>query len=158
MIDLIAIAFQTDQTRGATLILSRDLSGQAYPFPGATLSQYLASHDNYNDKYIRITTRHVSQFAALAARLKAMPEGDRTVLDNSCLMFISNMWFGRMHNNRRLPIVLAGGLGESIRTGRTLHYLNAGDENRKTFSPYLSLLDRVVIKDDHFGDAPLANL
>lgn len=160
MIDLIAIAFQTDQTRVATLILSRDLSGQVYPFLGATLSHHLASHENDNDEYERITTWHVSQFAALAARLEAMREGDRTVLDNSCLMFISNMWIGRTHNNRRLPIVLAGGLGGRLRTGRTLDYLNAGDDNRKACSLYLSLMDRMGIKADNFGDATtgLANL
>jgi len=39
-----------------------------------------------------------------------MPEGDGTVLDHSCLMFLSNMWIGRKHDNFRLPLVLAGGL------------------------------------------------
>ena len=51
-----------------------------------------------------------------------MPEGDGTVLDNSCLMFLSNMWIGRKHDNTRLPLVLAGGLGGTLKTGRTLDY------------------------------------
>jgi hypothetical protein len=153
MLDLIAIAFQTDKTRVATLILSRDLSGQVYPFLGATQSHHLASHDNNSDEYERITNWHVSQFAYLAARLEAMPEGEGTVLDNSCLMFISNMWIGRSHNNKRLPIVLAGGLGGTLQTGRTLDYLNAGDENRQACSLYLSLMDRIGLQLDHFGDA-----
>jgi len=76
-----------------------------------------------------------------------------TVLDNSCLMFLSNLWIGRTHNNSRLPMVLAGGLGGTLRTGRTLDYLKAGDANRKVCSLYLSLMDRFGVKPDRFGDA-----
>jgi hypothetical protein len=82
-----------------------------------------------------------------------MPEGDGTVLDNCCLMFLSNMWSGRKHDNFRLPIVLAGGLGGALDTGRTLNYLDAGDDNRKVCSLYLSIMDRMGLKLDRFGDA-----
>jgi hypothetical protein len=60
----------------------------------------------------------------------------------------------------RLPLVLAGGLGGTLETGRTLNYLKAGDENRKVCSLYLSIMDRMGLKLDKFGDAvaPLANL
>jgi hypothetical protein len=68
-------------------------------------------------------------------------------------MFISNLWIGRTHNNSRLPLVLAGGLGGTLQTGRTLDYLTAGDPNRKVCSLYLSLMDRMGIKLDRFGDA-----
>ncbi|MFN0111929.1 MAG: DUF1552 domain-containing protein [Blastocatellia bacterium] len=153
MLDLIAIAFQTDKTRVATLMLSRDLSGQTYPFLNASQSHHTASHSNNDDEYERITNWHVSQFAYLAAKLDAMPEGDGTVLDNSCLLFLSNLWIGRSHNNTRLPMVLAGGLGGTLQTGRTLDYVKAGDENRKACSLYLSLLDRFGIQLDRFGDA-----
>jgi hypothetical protein len=95
----------------------------------------------------------VSQFAYLASKLDSMPEGNGTVLDNSCLMFLSNLWIGRTHDNSRLPMVLAGGLGGTLQTGRTLNYVNAGDENRKACSLYLSLMDRMGIKLDRFGDA-----
>ncbi len=82
-----------------------------------------------------------------------MKEGDGTVLDNSCLMFLSNLWIGRKHDNSRLPLVLAGGLGGTLETGRALNYLDAGEENRKMCSLYLSLMDRFGIKLDQFGDA-----
>ncbi len=153
MLDLIAIAFQTDKTRVATLILSRDLSGMIYPFLDVKQSHHTASHANNNDEYERITRWHVSQYAYLATKLDAMPEGNGTVLDNSCLLFLSNLWVGRTHNNTRLPMVLAGGLGGTLKTGRTLDYVKAGDENRKASSLYLSLMDRMDIKLDRFGDA-----
>ena len=153
MCDLIAIAFQTDKTRVASLIISRDLSAMYYPFLNVKEGHHGASHSNNNDAYERITRFHVEQYAYLASKLDSMPEGDGTVLDNSCLMFLSNLWIGRSHNNSRLPMVLAGGLGGTLRTGRTLDYINAGDDNRKACSLYLSLMDRYGIKLDRFGDA-----
>jgi hypothetical protein len=153
MCDLISIAFQTDKTRVASLILSRDLSNMYYPFLDVRQAHHGASHENNNDAYERITRWHVSQFAYLASKLDAMPEGDGTVLDNTCLMFLSNLWIGRKHDNTRLPMVLAGGLGGTLQTGRTLDYVNAGDSNRKMCSLYLSLMDRMGIKLDRFGDA-----
>jgi hypothetical protein len=153
MLDLIAIAFETDKTRVATLLISRDLSAMYYPFLDVKQAHHGASHYNNNDEYERITRWHVSQFAYLASKLDSMPEAEGTVLDNSCLMFISNLWIGRSHNNSRLPLVLAGGLGGTLRTGRTLDYLKAGDEKRKVCSLYLSLMDRFGINSDRFGDA-----
>ena len=89
-----------------------------------------------------------------------MPEENGTVLDNSCLMFLSNLWAGRIHTSTRLPVVLAGGLGGALETGRSLDYLDAGDENRKMCSLYLGIMDRMGITLDRFGDADtrLANL
>jgi Protein of unknown function (DUF1552) len=153
MLDLIAIAFQTDKTRVATLLISRDLSAMYYPFLGVGQAHHGASHANNSDEYERITSWHVSQFAYLASKLDSMPEGNGTVLDNSCLMFLSNLWVGRTHDNSRLPMVLAGGLGGTLQTGRTMDYVKAGDANRKVCSLYLSLMDRMGIKLDRFGDA-----
>ena len=153
MCDIIAIAFQTDKTRVATLLLARDLSALYYPFLEVRDGHHAASHDNSSDGYERIARFHLSQLAYLATKLDSMPEGDGTVLDNSCLMFLSNMWIGRKHDNTRLPLVLAGGLGGTLQTGRTLDYLKAGDDNRKLCSLYLSILDRMGVKLDHFGDA-----
>ena len=112
-----------------------------------------ASHDDLSDGYERITRFHLTQFADLAKRLDSMPEGDGTVLDNSCLLFLSNMWAGWKHDNMKLPVVTAGGLSGALKTGRSLNYLYAGDDNRKLCSLYLSLMDRMGVELDHFGDA-----
>jgi hypothetical protein len=160
MCDIIALAFQTDKTRVASLLLARDLSALYYPFLDVNEGHHAASHNNNSDGYERITRFHLSQLAYLATKLDAMPEGDGTVLDNSCLMFLSSLWVGRTHNNSRLPVVLAGGLGGTLETGRSLDYVNAGDENRKMCSLYLGIMDRMGVKLDAFGDATtrLANL
>ena len=91
---------------------------------------HAASHSNLSDGYERIARFHLSQLAYLATKLDSMPEGDGTVLDNSCLLFLSNLWAGRLHTSTRLPVVLAGGLGGTLETGRSLDYLNAGDESQ----------------------------
>jgi hypothetical protein len=151
--DIVAIAFQTDRTRVASLILARDLSAQIYPFIDVKDGHHGASHANNTDAYERITHFHLSQLAYLAGKLDAMPEGNGTVLDNSCLMWLSNMWVGRKHDNTRLPVVLAGGLGGALETGRTLNYLDAGDDNRRMCALYLSLMDRMGLKLERFGDS-----
>jgi hypothetical protein len=153
MCDIIAIAFQTDKTRVASLIISRDLSAMYYPFLNVKEGHHAASHNNNSDGYERIARFHVSQFAYLASKLDSMKEGDGTVLDNSCLMFLSNLWIGRKHINDRLPLLLAGGLGGTLKTGRVLNYLQDGEDNRKMCSLYLSLLDRYGVKLDKFGDS-----
>jgi hypothetical protein len=88
-----------------------------------------------------------------------MPEGEGTVLDNCCLLWLSNTWAGWKHDNMKVPIVTAGGLGGTLQTGRALDYLYAGD-NRKLCGLYLSIMDRMGVQLDHFGDAeaPLAGL
>src|SRR5205085_4314869 len=120
---------------------------------GVKDGHHAASHNNLSDGYERIARFHVSQLAYLASKLDSMKEGNGTVLDNTCLMFLSNLWIGRKHDNTRLPLVLAGGLGGTLKTGRTLDYLKAPDDHRKMCSLYLSIMDRVGVRLDRFGDA-----
>ena len=160
MCDIIALAFQTDKTRVATLLLCRDLSGLFYPFLDVRLAHHPASHDDQSDAYERVSRYYVGQIAYLAERLAAMREGESTVLDNSCLMFVSNLWSGSQHDSTKVPLLLVGGLWGALETGRVLDYHERGDENRKLCSLYLSLMDRMDVKLDRFGDAetPLAGL
>ena len=153
MCDIIALAFQTDKTRVATLLLCRDLSGLFYPFLDVRTAHHPSSHDDQSEAYERVSRYYVSQLAYLATRLDAMNEGEQTVLDNSGLMFISNMWSGSRHDSTKVPILLAGGLGGSLETGRVLSYIGKGDDNRKLCSLYLSLMNRMGVSQKRFGDA-----
>lgn len=153
MCDIIALGFQTDKTRVASLLLARDLSALYYPFLGVSRQHHGASHYDTEEDYQKIVEFQVSQLAYLAGRLEAMREGESSVLDNSCLLFLSNMWSGTKHDNRRVPVVTVGGLGGTLQTGRALDYYTAGDENRKLCSLYLGILDRMGVKMKEFGDA-----
>ncbi len=145
MCDIIALAFQTDRTRVATLLLCRDLSGLFYPFLNVRTAHHPTSHEDSSEAYERVTRYYVSQLAYLAGRLAEMREGDSTVLDNSCLMFLSNMWSGSRHDSSKLPVLLVGGLGGALATGRVLDFTERGDENRKLCSLHLALLNRMGV-------------
>ncbi len=151
MADIIALAFQTDRSRIATLLLSRDLSGQVYPFLNIRDDHHSYSHSNEGREYQAIVQFHVEQYAYLVGRLAAIQEGDSTVLDNSCLMFVSEHW--NAHNGNQVPLVLAGGLGGALKTGRSLDYLKDGNDKRKLCSLYLSLMDRMGLELPSFGDS-----
>jgi hypothetical protein len=153
MCDIVAMSFQTDKTRVATLLLCRDISGLFYPFLDARKAHHSASHDDLSDEYERISRYYVSQLAYLAQRLDAMPEGDGTVLDHSCLVFLSNMWSGSKHDSTKLPLVQVGGLSGTIQTGRVLDYRERAEEDRKLCGLYLSIMQRMGTKADRFGDA-----
>ncbi|HEY1876802.1 MAG TPA: hypothetical protein VGG66_05005, partial [Rhizomicrobium sp.] len=71
----------------------------------------------------------------------------------SCLMFMSNMFVGRKHDNTHLPLILAGGLGGTLQTGRSINLMTAAEDKRKMCSLYLSLMARFGVKLDKFGDA-----
>lgn len=151
MCDIIALAFQNDRTRIATMLMSRDLSGQVYPFLNIKDDHHSYSHSNTGPEYQAIVKCHVEQYAYLINRLASMQEGDGTVLDNSCIMFVSEHW--NAHNSNQVPLVLAGGLGGTLKTGRTLDYENSGDGKRKLCSLYLALMDRMGLELREFGDA-----
>jgi hypothetical protein len=153
MCDIVALGFQTDKTRIATLLLNRDISGLFYPFLDVRSAHHSASHDDRSEAYERVTRYYCSQLAYLAARLDAMPEGEGTVLDNSCLLFISSLWSGTQHDATKVPVVLAGGLGGTLQTGRALDFSDQSDDDRKLCSMYLSIADRMGLNLDQFGDA-----
>ena len=86
-------------------------------------------------------------------KLDKMREGNGTVLDNSCLIFINNMWSGSRHDSTKVPLLTAGGLGGQLQTGRVLDYSKRSDDDRKLCSFYLSLMNRMGAKVESFGDA-----
>lgn len=153
MCDVVALAFQADKTRVATLVLCRDLSGLFYPFLNVRDAHHSASHNDLSDAFERITNYYVSNLAYLAGKLESMKEGEGTVLDNSCLLYLSNMWSGERHDNTKLPILTVGRLGGALETGRVLDYQNAGDDNRKLCSLHLSIMDKMGVTLPKFGDA-----
>jgi len=153
MCDVIALAFQTDKTRVGTLLLCRDISGLFYPFLGVRNAHHSASHNDRSEDWEKISRYYCSQLAYLAGRLDAMPEGDGTVLDNSCLLWVNNMWSGSRHDSTKVPLLTAGGLGGTLKTGRVLDYSGEDDEQRKLCSLYLSIMNRMGVSMDSFGDA-----
>ncbi len=153
MCDLIAIAFQSHRTRVASLLLCRDISGLFYPFLDVSKPHHLASHDDLSDEWERVTTYYVEQVAYLSSRLAKMQEADGSVLDNSCILFVNNMWSGSKHESTRLPVLTVGGLGGTLQTGQVLDYQDRESSEKKLCGLYLSLMQKMGIEADSLGDA-----
>ena len=158
MLDLIVLAFQMDKTRIATCMLNNDLSQMNFGFlDGVRGSLHLdLTHNGRDPKleamYLKTNQYHVEQFAYLVKRLKEIDEGGRSMLDNSLLLCCSNLFDGDKHEADQMPMLLAGQGGGSIETGRVLDYLAKGDEHRRACSLYLSLMDRMGVNLNQFGD------
>lgn len=149
MCDIIALAFQADRTRVATLLLTNNLSGQVYPFLGLRNDHHSFSHGWQNKEYAAITKFWVDQYAYLVQRLDQMQEGEGTVLDNSCIMLANEQWTA--HSAPKVPLLLSGRLGGAWESGRTLDYESS--KQRKLSSLYLSLMHRMGLELDAFGNA-----
>jgi len=159
MLDLIVLAFQMDKTRIATLMLNNDLSQMNFKFlegvQGA-LHLDLTHNGHAADKeamYLKTNQYHIAQFAYLTQRMKDISEGETTLLDNSILVATSSLFDGDLHGASQLPFLITGKGGGTIKTGRILDYLDKGDEGRKACSLHLSLMDRMGVTLDKFGDA-----
>ena len=159
MLDLIVLAFQMDKTRIATLMLNNDLSQMNFKFlegvQGA-LHLDLTHNGRAADKeamYLKTNQFHIAQFAYLTQRMKEIREGEGTLLDHSILMLTSSLFDGDAHSADQLPFLITGKGCGTIAPGRVLDYGAGGDERRKACSLHLSLMDRMGVRLDRFGDA-----
>ncbi len=159
MLDLTVLAFQMDKTRVLTLMLNNDLSQMNFKFlEGVRGALHLDLTHNgraplLEAMYLKTNQFHIQQFAYLVKRLKEIDEGGQSLLDSSLLMLASSLFDGDTHGADQLPIVLAGRAGGALKTGRILDYTDKGNENRRACSLYLSLMDRMGVRLDRFGDA-----
>ncbi|HEY3393805.1 MAG TPA: DUF1552 domain-containing protein [Lacipirellulaceae bacterium] len=150
MCDILVLGFQTDTTRVTTLKLNNDHSSLRFPHLGVDyMIHHLLSHSDTPD-WLKVNQFFVEQVAYIANKLDAIQEGERTALDNSMLLFCSSMLTGG-HDATQLPVVLLGGAGGKIHSGRVLDY--SGNENRQMCRLYLSMMDKVNVGLDQFGDA-----
>ncbi|GDY11928.1 hypothetical protein LBMAG53_08060 [Planctomycetota bacterium] len=164
MIDLIAVALQAGKTDVATLMFQNDLSQMDCSFAGDNPS--LRDHHGLSHvggaQYQLVNQYYVSRYADLLGKLSAVREGESSLLDNSVVMFCSSLMQGGAHERQRLPIVLAGKAGGSLKTGRALSF-PAGDNKspdsaekndaRRLCNLYQSLLGHYGIDSDRFGDS-----
>jgi hypothetical protein len=150
MCDILVLAFRTDTTRVATLKLNNDHSSLRFPNLNIDyMIHHLLSHSDGAD-WLRVNQLFTEQVAYIAEKMDQVQEGDRTLLDNSMVLFLSSMMTGN-HDNQQLPVVMLGSGGGQIKTGRVLDYLDK--PNRKMCSLYLSLMDKAGVRLNGFGDS-----
>lgn len=150
MCDILVLGFQTDTTRFSTLKLNNDHSSLRFPKLGVDyMIHHLLSHSDTAD-WLKVNQFFTQQLAYIARKLDAIQEGERTALDNTLLMLCSSMLTGS-HDATQLPVVLVGGAGGRLQTGRVLDY--RGKPNRKMCSLFMSLMDKFDVRLDRFGDS-----
>jgi hypothetical protein len=153
MLDMMVIAFQTDTTRIATMMFANAASNRNYRHIGVPDGHHDLSHHGGDPKKhakIREINRfHVTQLAYFLQRLKAIPEGDGTLLDNCMILYGSGLSDGNRHNNENLPIVLAGRGGGTVDPGRHIAY----STETPLCNLFLSMLDRVGAPAPYIGDS-----
>jgi hypothetical protein len=150
MCDILVLGFQTDTTRVASLKLNNDHSSLRFPNLGVDyMIHHLLSHSDTED-WLKVNQFFLEQLAYIAKRLDAIQEGERSLLDNSMILYCSSMLTGG-HDATKLPVVLLGGGGGQIRGGRVLDY--SGQENRQMCRLYLSLMNKAGLPAKTFGDA-----
>jgi hypothetical protein len=161
MFDLLVLAFQTDSTRVATLMLAHDGSNRSFDQIGISEGHHdLTHHSNRADwvaKVADIDRWYVRQFGRFLEKMRTTGDADgHPLLQNAMIVYGSGNADGNRHTHTNLPIVLAGGGGGTLSTGR---YVRHG--SRPLTNLYLSLADRLGVRDlARFGDSvgTLANL
>lgn len=150
MCDILVLAFQTDTTRVCTLKLNNDHGTLRFPHLGVDyMIHHLLSHSD-SDDWLKVNQFFLEQVAYIARKLDAIQEGERTVLDNSMLMLCSSMLNGH-HDATQLPVVMLGKAGGRIQGGQNLDYL--GKSDRQMCRLYLSMMDKMGVPLEKFGDA-----
>lgn len=161
MLDIQALAFQTDSTRVSTFLLAHDGSNRSFKEVGVSEGHHHLSHhqkkEDWLEKIAKIDEFYISQFGYFLEKMKTLkdPSG-KSLLDNSMIVFGGGLSDGNRHNHDNLPIVLAGRGGGSLNPGKVL---NAGEKVPMT-NLYVSLMENMGIPEDEFADSTgkLSNL
>ncbi|MFG0317902.1 MAG: DUF1552 domain-containing protein, partial [Planctomycetota bacterium JB042] len=154
MLDLAVLAFRADRTRVASFMFGNAVTNRSYAFlDGVTGGHHeISHHQNAPDaleQYTRIARWQVEQLAHVIARMKAVDEGECSLLDHSMVLFGSALRDGNRHDPKNLPVVVAGRAAGRLRPGR--HVVHPRES--KLCALHLGLLRRLGVEAESFGDA-----
>jgi len=152
-LDLIALAWQADITRVATLMLAKEVSNAVYAASGVRDPFHnLSHHSNVRanqERFAVLNRYHVSLLAYFIEKLSKTRDGDATLLDNSLVLYGSGISDGNQHNHGPLPVVLAGLAGGRIKGDRHLR----APEKTPLSNLQLAMLDKLQVPAERFGDS-----
>ena len=154
MLDIMTLAFWSDASRVTTFMFGNSVSNRNFSFlDGVKGNHHSISHHMDKpealEEYTKITIWHMAQYAYFLENLKKIKEGDKTLLDNSMIMFTSDLRDGNRHSPRNLPLVLAGSGGGKLKLGQNLVF----EKDTPLANLYLTMLKTLNINQDGFGDS-----
>ncbi len=153
MFDLQILAYQTDMTRVATFMMSKELCNRTYTNIGVADPHHQLSHHQYREenllKLAQINCYHLGLLSYYLEKLKSTPDGDGSLLDHMMLLYGSGMGNSDAHSPLDLPILLAGGANGKLKGGRHIR----AAEGTPLSNLFISMLDKLGIPTDSFGDS-----
>ena len=151
--DLMVLAFQTDTTRVSTFMFANEGSNRSYKMVGVSDGHHEMSHHQRTPEKLealkKINNFHVTQLAYILNKMDSIKEGDRTLLDNSMVVYGAGICDGDRHNHDDLPLLLAGLGGGKIKSGRHLKF----DSSTPMTNLFLSMADKMNIPVESIGDS-----
>jgi hypothetical protein len=153
LMDLLALAYQTDLTRVSTFMLAKEVSGRAYPEIGISDAHHPLSHHQDEqaklERLHKVNEYHFQQFAHLVKKMEATPEGDGTMLDHTLFFYGTGISDSNTHFHDDLPIALIGGQKVGIKAGRYVRH----PKGTPITNLYLAMLDKFGVHLESFGDS-----
>jgi hypothetical protein len=153
MMDLLALAYQTDLTRISTFMLAREVSGRAYPEIGVTDSHHPLSHHQDEpaklERLHKINEYQFRQFSYLVSKLAEMPEGDGKMLDHTLFLYGTGISDSNTHFHDDLPIALIAGKGTGIKGGRYVRH----PKGTPLANLHTTILDKMGLPVEKLGDS-----
>jgi Protein of unknown function (DUF1552) len=152
--DLLALAFQADISRVATVLFARDLTGRVYKESGTDISFHGGSHHAEDPgrvaQYAVLNRYHVKMLTYLVEKLAGLREGEGTVLDHALILYGSNMGNSNQHLHYDVPHVLIGGASGRLKGDR---HIAVPSRSVPTGNLLLSIADKFGLELDRFGDS-----
>ena len=153
MMDMLALAYQTDLTRVSTFMLAKEVSGRSYPEIGVADSHHPVSHHQDEpaklERLHKINEYHFRQFAYLVDKLSKLPEGDGSMLDHTLFLYGTGISDSNTHFHDDLPIALVGGKAAGIKGGRYMRY----PKGTPLTNLHLTILQNMGIPVEQIGDS-----
>ena len=153
MYDLLVLAYRADVTRVTTFMVARETSNRSYPQIGVPDAHHeISHHQNVPDaikKNVKIQIYHMGLFAQFLDKMRATPDGPGSLLDNSIVLFGSNMSNSNLHDHFPLPNLVIGGNAAGLKGGRHLRF----PDRTPMTNLLLALLDKAGVRLDKLGDS-----
>jgi Protein of unknown function (DUF1552) len=153
MSDMMTIAFQADLTRVITFMMTHEGTSRAYREIGISDGHHPVTHHKGNSELIEKVTRineyHTLQFGRWLQKLKATPEGDSNLLDNSLIVYGAGLSDGNRHLHDDLPTLLIGRGGRAVKPGHRVTFRK--ETPMANFQ--LTLMGLMGVPVENFGDA-----
>ena len=153
MFELLALAWQIDMTRVATLMLARELSVRTYPEIGVLDPHHPLSHHQENPEQLvkqgKLNVFHLRLFAHFLQKLASTPDGDGSLLDHSMVMYGSGMSNSNLHLPKNLPTVILGKGVDQLQGGRHLRF----KDGTPVTNLQLTLMEKMGVRLERFGDS-----